>query len=80
MDEDTVSKMFESFFSNDPSATGLGLALVNDIVTLHEGFIDVRSNPGNGTIATIYLPKHGGKDRERDPKEAAPPPEDERGD
>jgi PAS domain S-box-containing protein len=79
MDEGIVAKIFEPFFSTNPAATGLGLAIVNDIVTFHEGFIDVRSNPGNGTIVTIYLPERGGGDSQ-EASNAAPPSEEESGD
>jgi len=72
MDAETVAKMFEPFFSTDPAATGLGLAIVNDIVSFHQGFIDVRSDPENGTIVTIYLPEHAALE----PRETEEPPSD----
>ncbi|GAA2979341.1 SpoIIE family protein phosphatase [Actinokineospora diospyrosa] len=38
--------------------TGIGLALVRQLVTLHDGAITVRSTPGAGTTFTVTLP-HG---------------------
>jgi signal transduction histidine kinase len=49
--------MFEPFFTNRPSGTGLGLALVQHAVLQHQGQLEVRSAPGEGTLFRIELPK-----------------------
>jgi two-component system OmpR family sensor kinase len=36
--------------------SGLGLALVNAVVLLHGGTIDLRSRPGMGSVFTLNLP------------------------
>jgi len=38
------------------SGAGLGLSLVKNIVTLHNGTVDLDSEPGEGTKVTLYIP------------------------
>lgn len=56
MDEQTMSRMFEAFFSTKPSGSGLGLPTTEKIIGAHGGQISVQSEVGHGTQFTIELP------------------------
>ncbi len=60
MNEDTINRMFDKFYQGDKSRSsegnGLGLALVDRIVKMHEGKLTVTSSLGQGTTVHIVLP------------------------
>ncbi len=65
---DDQARIFEPFESAGPSAgAGLGLSLVQRLVSLHGGWVRMESTTGAGTRVTCFLPA--------DPRRAEAPPE-----
>jgi len=60
IDKSEVEHIFERFYqakeASTVSGTGIGLALVKQLIDLYNGTIDVQSEKGVGTIITVLLP------------------------
>ncbi len=64
MTSDELSRVWDRFYQVDQARTitessgrGLGLSLVAEMVRLHGGRVALHSTPGEGSVATIFLPK-----------------------
>ncbi len=60
-----LSRIFEPFFTTKPvgEGTGLGLSVAYAIAREHEGWIEARSAPGEGSSFSVFLPLRGGDQR-----------------
>ncbi len=56
MDEETLRRIFEPFYTTKFSGRGLGMAAVLGIITAHSGVLQVCSQTGHGTTFKVYLP------------------------
>ncbi|HYL93981.1 MAG TPA: response regulator [Alphaproteobacteria bacterium] len=60
MDHELQSHIFEPFFTTKRTGSGLGLSTVYGIVTQSGGYVNVQSEPGNGSTFNVYLPRVSG--------------------
>ena len=62
MDQETIGRIFDPFFTSKFTGRGLGLAAVLGIVRGHKGAVRVQSEPGQGTtIRVVFPPATDGK-------------------
>jgi putative nucleotidyltransferase with HDIG domain len=62
MDEQTLRKATQPFFSNKPAGRkrGMGLAHAQRLIEINNGTLDIASQPGKGTTVTVTLPSTRG--------------------
>ncbi len=66
--KEELEHIFDRFFRGERPrrmqipGTGLGLAIVKEIVELHEGWVTVESEPGEGSSFTVWLPTADGRE------------------
>ena len=54
--KENLSKIFTPFFTTKESGNGLGLAEVHKVIQAHQGWIEVNSEAGKGTLFRIKIP------------------------
>ena len=59
MDRATLRRAFEPFFTTRVRGTGLGLAVVREIVERHQARLTIKSRRGHGTTFTLIFALHG---------------------
>jgi two-component system sensor histidine kinase HydH len=53
---DKLSAIFEPFFTTKAEGSGLGLWIVQQIITAHGGLVGVSNAPGGGAVFAVHLP------------------------
>lgn len=61
--KDVIDKVFEPFFTTKPigEGTGLGLSMVYGFTRQSNGHVRIYSEPGQGSMVCMYLPRHVGE-------------------
>jgi signal transduction histidine kinase len=63
IDRAVMDRVFDPFFTTKPEGTGLGLAVVREIVTGHNGTVSVESEKNRGTAVTVEIPLYAEKQK-----------------
>lgn len=56
--DENIARLFEPYFTQKRNGLGLGLAASFNIVQAHKGRIEVASEPGNGAVFSVYIPRY----------------------
>ena len=64
--KEILDKIFDPFFTTKKMGSGLGLSICYSIVRQHNGYIEVKSEEGKGTLFTIYFPKAEDEEGEKE--------------
>ncbi len=58
IDPEAMPHIFEPFFTNKETGTGLGLTITSDIIRQHNGAISAENNLSGGATFKVWLPVH----------------------
>ncbi|WP_421996178.1 PAS domain-containing protein [Reyranella sp.] len=74
IDKAIIDRVFDPFFTTKPTGqgTGLGLSMVYGFARQSDGHVRIYSEPGQGTMVCIYLPRHLGAEKAEAPPAPAP--------
>jgi two-component system NtrC family sensor kinase len=56
MEKEVVENIFNPFFTTKEHGTGMGLMVTQGIIQDHEGWVEVKSEVGKGSLFKVYLP------------------------
>lgn len=56
MSKQVVERIFDPFYTSKDMGSGMGLAIVRNVIVQHDGAIDITTKPGLGTRFDIFLP------------------------
>jgi PAS domain S-box-containing protein len=59
VDPHQIEKLFQPFYTTKPKGLGMGLSISRSIIEVHDGKLNMSSNPKVGTIVHITLPLSG---------------------
>lgn len=59
IEEENIGRIFNLYFTTKPSGSGMGLGIVNQVITEHNGSIKINSAPGRGTEFVLFIPLSG---------------------
>jgi CheY-like chemotaxis protein len=82
MPPDVIAKAFDPFFTTKPlgQGTGLGLSMIYGFARQSGGQVRIYSEPGQGALVSLYLPRHiGPSDEAEAPATTGEPPRAEHG-
>jgi signal transduction histidine kinase len=68
MEREVIQQIFDPFFTTKETGTGLGLMVTQGIVQDHEGWIEVKSEVGKGSVFKVYLPSVQGEMKDDEEK------------
>ena len=56
IDKENLNVVFQPFFTTRNRGTGLGLSIIEKIIQQHNGYINIKSKSGTGTLVSVELP------------------------
>ena len=71
MPQETLERIFDPFFTTREvgKGSGMGLAVLHGIIVAHDGVVDVTSEPGKGSVFTVFFPRVPDAESDEDDQE-----------